>query len=283
MVKKCCLLICVTWLSATNLLAQLDTSSVLTGSWDLVQSSVGYGYLNRDSVESYSSNFNSNYTLRFTDRHIFFKSRTILEFLNDSIIEEVKFKRNRTGSFIRLRNRKRASFMYIQKLTYDELVLTERNEHTLPSLFVETKYYYKKQFPQHLQPNYNFIGKWLMLDTCQSCSFWGDTIALIADTSTNYAYGNNYYLTIDKNNQPAAKHNTFTLGIINRPEPDTSDPYSQLYGKLSFGKIATNRDWIFDFEQQRIYFYPNFISDEFLAYRIAECIPEEKLILIKQN
>ena len=255
---------------------------MLTGTWDLVQSSVGYGYLNRDSVESYSTHFNSNHTLKFTGNRIILKSHTILELLNDSIVVVRKFKRRRSGSFIRLRKRKHNSSMYIAKLGFDALVLIERNENTIPSLFIETTYYYKRRLLTKSQPDYSFIGKWVT-PSCESCTFWSDTISLSGDTTTGFGYGTNYYLTSNKNDHPTSEHDKFSVDVVNYPEPDTTDPYSHQYGKLSFGKIANGRDWVFDFEKKLLYFYPDFLSNEFLTYKVVECIPEERLILIRQN
>ena len=282
-VKKNSLLFCLIWCSVAPVFGQLDTTSVLTGTWDLVQSSAGYGYLNQDTLLSVSTSFISDHTLKITDKHIMFKSRTILEFLNDSIIEEVKYKRKRKEQFLILKRRRQYALMRIDKLSFDELVLTEQKEHTLPSLFIETSYFYKKRTPSTTQNSYSFTGKWYQQDTCKTCSFWQDTLTLQADTTQGFRYGFNFYLGINYSPEPKKDHNTFNLTSSYFPLPDTSDPYSHLYGKYSVKSIAKNRYWVIDLEKNVMYFYPDFLSDDFYAYRISECIPEEKLILIKQD
>jgi hypothetical protein len=259
--------------------AQLDTTQILKGDWEMIGSSIGFSYP-YDSTNDYLEATEYNLSVSFKNKTVEFVSKIVFSSLHDSLVRSISYKYRRNKGYLVLNKKKEYRQLYIEKLGYYELVLTERTYDGLARQGVERRYFFNKvSRPDTL---YTFLGEWVSHDTCGSCSFWKDTIILKPSDGHINAYGCVFTLSIEHAELPSVTNNSYTISSNCTPKPDTTNPYSKFESYCNtFGKTYKH-PWSYNPEKGLIYLYSEFISDDHKTYRIEDCIPGEKLVLIKQ-
>lgn len=265
--------------SALATKAQLDTNQVLLGDWNLVYASVGFPFSVDDTNTSYKEVKENKLKMTVDHGSVTFISTTIFEILGDSIVSEECFKLNRKENSLHLKKRKNRRLYFIEKLTFGEVVLTEIAYNTLTFQTIRHRYYFEKETSTKI--NYPFIGDWVSDDYCNFCPIGKDTMTLFPSSKNLNQYGYIQHLSIEKDKITKATLPTYSTHFSNNEKPDSIETPSAL--NTSTYSKATKNKWIYDPVTKLLYFYTDYVTQKYLTYKVAECISNEKLVLIKQD
>lgn len=266
------------WCFSTQAWAQIDTAAIFHGQWDLVYSSIGFPGVPDDTNYSYSDVKDYKLVLTISDKTLDFKSVRMLRYFNDSIVNDDCYKYRRSQSFLSLTKKKHRRLLYIEKINFNELVLTETLNNTIQKQSVEYRYYFKKRDSIDYRPR--MTGRWLLFDTCSYCSFWRDTIELVPAPIDSLRYGTTFSLDLKTHDKPHVAQNQYVVNTNYRPTPDTTSKWSA-YESYTWGHSEKRNQWIYNPLKQYIYFYTDYVTNEYYTYRIDQHLPGQKLRLIR--